>query len=97
MVRCICMNRIIRSRCPRMNAGISLALMPAIRSRSCRNESERAVHSGVDMFLRRISSFMLVSALMGLDTMKSAYAHAIASGYRFYSYGDSSLLLPERS
>jgi S-adenosylmethionine:tRNA ribosyltransferase-isomerase len=31
---------------------------------------------------------------MGLDVMKSAYAHAIASSYRFYSYGDSSLLLP---
>jgi S-adenosylmethionine:tRNA ribosyltransferase-isomerase len=40
---------------------------------------------------------MLVSALMGLDVMKAGYAHAIASGYRFYSYGDSSLLLPERS
>jgi S-adenosylmethionine:tRNA ribosyltransferase-isomerase len=37
---------------------------------------------------------MLVSALMGLDTMKRAYAHAIEHGYRFYSYGDSSLLLP---
>jgi S-adenosylmethionine:tRNA ribosyltransferase-isomerase len=31
---------------------------------------------------------------MGLDTMKSAYAHAIDEGYRFYSYGDASLLLP---
>jgi S-adenosylmethionine:tRNA ribosyltransferase-isomerase len=40
--------------------------------------------------------FMLVSALMGRDVMQSAYAHAIAEGYRFYSYGDSSLLLPER-
>ena len=39
--------------------------------------------------------FMLVSALMGLDTMQAAYAHAIAEGYRFYSYGDSSLLLPQ--
>jgi S-adenosylmethionine:tRNA ribosyltransferase-isomerase len=37
---------------------------------------------------------MLVSALMGLETMQDAYAHAIASGYRFYSYGDASLLLP---
>ncbi len=37
---------------------------------------------------------MLVSALMGLDVMKAAYAHAIANEYRFYSYGDSSLLLP---
>ena len=38
--------------------------------------------------------FMLVSALMGLEVMKAAYAHAIKHNYRFYSYGDSSLLLP---
>jgi S-adenosylmethionine:tRNA ribosyltransferase-isomerase len=31
---------------------------------------------------------------MGLEVMKSAYAHAIEQGYRFYSYGDASLLLP---
>lgn len=39
--------------------------------------------------------FMLVSALMGLETMHQAYRHAIKEGYRFYSYGDSSLLLPK--
>ena len=44
--------------------------------------------------LPRSTLFMLVSALMGLDRMKAAYAHAIESGYRFYSYGDASLLLP---
>ena len=44
--------------------------------------------------LPKSTLFMLVSALMGLDTMKAAYAHAIARGYRFYSYGDASLLLP---
>jgi S-adenosylmethionine:tRNA ribosyltransferase-isomerase len=44
--------------------------------------------------LPRSTLFMLVSALMGLATMKAAYAHAIQTGYRFYSYGDSSLLLP---
>jgi S-adenosylmethionine:tRNA ribosyltransferase-isomerase len=44
--------------------------------------------------LPRSTLFMLVSALMGLDVMKSAYAHAIEHGYRFYSYGDASLLLP---
>lgn len=38
--------------------------------------------------------FMLVSALIGLDGMQAAYAHAIADEYRFYSYGDASLLLP---
>lgn len=42
--------------------------------------------------LPRSTLFMLVSAFAGLDRMKSAYAHAIANGYRFYSYGDSSLL-----
>ncbi|MGN6059072.1 MAG: tRNA preQ1(34) S-adenosylmethionine ribosyltransferase-isomerase QueA, partial [Sphingomicrobium sp.] len=45
--------------------------------------------------LPKSTLFMLVSALMGLDVMKHAYAHAIDSGYRFYSYGDSSLLLPD--
>ena len=44
--------------------------------------------------LPKSTLFMLVSALMGLDRMQAAYAHAIAEGYRFYSYGDSSLLLP---
>jgi S-adenosylmethionine:tRNA ribosyltransferase-isomerase len=46
--------------------------------------------------LPRSTLFMLVSALMGLDVMKSAYRHAIREGYRFYSYGDASLLLPHR-
>ncbi len=46
--------------------------------------------------LPRSTLFMLVSALMGLDRMQAAYAHAIGEGYRFYSYGDASLLLPER-
>jgi len=45
--------------------------------------------------LPRSTLFMLVSALMGLDVMKAAYAHAIEAGYRFYSYGDASLLLPD--
>nr|CAD6415062.1 S-adenosylmethionine:tRNA ribosyltransferase-isomerase [Rhizobium sp. Q54] len=42
--------------------------------------------------LPRSTLFMLVSAFSGLDTMKAAYDHAIRSGYRFYSYGDASLL-----
>jgi S-adenosylmethionine:tRNA ribosyltransferase-isomerase len=46
--------------------------------------------------LPKSTLFMLVSALMGLDVMKQAYAHAIERGYRFYSYGDSSLLLPRQ-
>jgi S-adenosylmethionine:tRNA ribosyltransferase-isomerase len=42
--------------------------------------------------LPRSTLFMLVSAFSGLDTMQAAYAHAIQTGYRFYSYGDASLL-----
>ena len=42
--------------------------------------------------LPRSTLFMLVSAFSGLETMRHAYEQAIASGYRFYSYGDSSLL-----
>jgi S-adenosylmethionine:tRNA ribosyltransferase-isomerase len=44
--------------------------------------------------LPRSTLFMLVSALMGRDRMLAAYEHAVAAGYRFYSYGDASLLLP---
>lgn len=42
--------------------------------------------------LPRSTLFMLVSAFSGMDTMRAAYAHAIADQYRFYSYGDASLL-----
>ncbi|MBU2134983.1 MAG: tRNA preQ1(34) S-adenosylmethionine ribosyltransferase-isomerase QueA, partial [Alphaproteobacteria bacterium] len=42
--------------------------------------------------LPRSTLFMLVSAFSGLETMRAAYAHAIETGYRFYSYGDASLL-----
>ncbi|MVA55745.1 tRNA preQ1(34) S-adenosylmethionine ribosyltransferase-isomerase QueA [Agrobacterium vitis] len=42
--------------------------------------------------LPKSTLFMLVSAFAGLETMRAAYAHAIETGYRFYSYGDSSLL-----
>jgi S-adenosylmethionine:tRNA ribosyltransferase-isomerase len=45
--------------------------------------------------LPRSTLFMLVAAFSGLETMKRAYAHAIDSGYRFYSYGDACLLYPE--
>ena len=44
--------------------------------------------------LPKSTLFMLVSALMGRERMQAAYAHAIGAGYRFYSYGDASLLLP---
>jgi S-adenosylmethionine:tRNA ribosyltransferase-isomerase len=44
--------------------------------------------------LPRSTLFMLVAAFSGLGTMRAAYGHAIRSGYRFYSYGDASLLFP---
>lgn len=42
--------------------------------------------------LPRSTLFMLVSAFAGLERMRAAYAHAIDAGYRFYSFGDASLL-----
>ncbi len=55
----------------------------------------RAVDALITNFhLPRSTLFMLVSAFCGLDVMQAAYAHAIKTGYRFYSYGDSSLLFP---
>lgn len=46
--------------------------------------------------LPRSTLFMLVSAFAGLETMRAAYNHAIETGYRFYSYGDSSLLFRQQ-
>jgi S-adenosylmethionine:tRNA ribosyltransferase-isomerase len=45
--------------------------------------------------LPKSTLFMLVSAFAGQARMKDAYAHAIAENYRFYSYGDASLLWPQ--
>jgi S-adenosylmethionine:tRNA ribosyltransferase-isomerase len=54
----------------------------------------RAVDALMTNFhLPRSTLFMLVSAFAGLDAMRAAYAHAIGTGYRVYSYGDSSLLV----
>ncbi|MCV2870460.1 tRNA preQ1(34) S-adenosylmethionine ribosyltransferase-isomerase QueA [Defluviimonas sp. WL0002] len=44
--------------------------------------------------LPKSTLLMLVSALMGMERMRRVYAHAVASGYRFFSYGDASLLIP---
>jgi len=58
----------------------------------------RAIDGLITNFhLPKSTLFMLVSALMGLDVMKAAYAHAVQERYRFYSYGDASLLLPSRA
>jgi S-adenosylmethionine:tRNA ribosyltransferase-isomerase len=46
--------------------------------------------------LPRSTLFMLVAAFAGLERMKHAYAHAVAGGYRFFSYGDATLLYPQR-
>ncbi|MFL6796876.1 MAG: tRNA preQ1(34) S-adenosylmethionine ribosyltransferase-isomerase QueA [Xanthobacteraceae bacterium] len=58
----------------------------------------RAVDALITNFhLPRSTLFMLVAAFSGLDVMQSAYAHAVAAGYRFYSYGDACLLFPARA
>ncbi len=58
----------------------------------------RAIDAMLTNFhLPRSTLFMLVSALCGLDVMQRGYAHAIRSGYRFYSYGDACLLFPPRA
>ena len=44
--------------------------------------------------LPKSTLLMLVSALMGIERIRAIYAHAIARRYRFFSYGDASLLLP---
>lgn len=46
--------------------------------------------------LPKSTLLMLVSALMGQETIRRIYAHAVGTGYRFFSYGDASLLIPER-
>jgi S-adenosylmethionine:tRNA ribosyltransferase-isomerase len=58
----------------------------------------RAVDALMTNFhLPRSTLFMLVCAFAGIDAMKAAYAHAVESGYRFYSYGDACLLWPDES
>ena len=57
--------------------------------------SFRAVGALMTNFhLPRSTLFMLVCAFAGTERMRGAYAHAVAAGYRFYSYGDSSFLEP---
>lgn len=71
-----------------MNAATDIFITPGYRF--------RAVDVLVTNFhLPRSTLFMLVSAFSGRETMRAAYTHAIETGYRFYSYGDGSLLFPD--
>ncbi len=69
------------------NAGTSIFITPGYRFR---------IADGLmtNFHLPKSTLFMLVSAMMGLDVMKRAYAHAVKERYRFFSYGDACLLLP---
>ncbi len=71
------------------NASTSIFITPGYRFR---------VADGLmtNFHLPKSTLFMLVSAMMGLDLMKHAYAHAVEKGYRFFSYGDACLLLPSQ-
>jgi S-adenosylmethionine:tRNA ribosyltransferase-isomerase len=70
-----------------MNAPTSIFITPGYRFR---------VADGLmtNFHLPKSTLFMLVSAMMGLDVMRRAYAHAVNERYRFFSYGDACLLLP---
>lgn len=69
------------------NAETSIFITPGFRF--------RVVDGLITNFhLPKSTLFMLVSALMGVEVMQRAYAHAIRERYRFFSYGDACLLLP---
>ena len=86
---------------------IEAAARPAGRIAPFRGETDIFIYPGFEFrvtdglvtnfHLPQSTLMMLVSALMGRDRMLSAYAHAVAEGYRFFSYGDASLLLPDGS
>ena len=58
-----------------------------------RRRGFKAVDALITNFhLPRSTLFMLVAAFIGLKQARAAYAHAIAQGYRFYSYGDACLM-----
>ena len=82
----------------------ALRLLEASGGRAFRGETDIFIYPGhrfavadglvTNFHLPRSTLLMLVSALMGRGTMLEAYAHAVRAGYRFFSYGDASLLLP---
>ena len=74
-----------RGRVQPFDGNTSLFLTPGHRFRT-------AAALLTNFHLPRSTLFMLVCAFAGTARMRAAYAHAIATGYRFYSYGDSSLL-----
>ena len=59
--------------------------------------SQLCIYCGTTFARSSQALFMLVSALMGLELMKEAYAQAIENGYRFYSYGVVTLLLTQQA
>ena len=70
-----------------MNADTAIFITPGYQFRA-------ADGLMTNFHLPKSTLFMLVSAMMGLDVMKRAYAHAVKERYRFFSYGDACLLLP---
>jgi len=86
---------------------IESAATPAGQLLPWRGETDIFIHPGyrfrvtdglmTNFHLPKSTLLMLVSALMGRDRIEKIYAHAVANGYRFFSYGDASLLLPEES
>ena len=72
---------------PAFSGMVDLFITPGYRFRA----AEALI---TNFHLPRSTLFMLVCAFAGVDRMKQAYRHAIAENYRFYSYGDASLLFP---
>lgn len=83
---------------------LEAAAGPDGRVRAFQGETDIFIRPGVpiraadglitNFHLPRSTLIMLTAALMGLERMRAVYAHAVSSRYRFYSYGDTSLLLP---
>jgi S-adenosylmethionine:tRNA ribosyltransferase-isomerase len=75
------------------------------KMRSWRGETDIFIYPGfafqvtdalmTNFHLPRSTLLMLVSALMGPAEIRAIYAHAITKNYRFFSYGDASLLIPQ--
>jgi S-adenosylmethionine:tRNA ribosyltransferase-isomerase len=86
---------------------IESAVDPEGRMRAWQGKTDIFIYPGytfrvtdglmTNFHLPKSTLLMLVAALMGQDRMRRVYAHAIESGYRFFSYGDASLLIPDRN